>query len=105
MKNNSVRRLVVDLLKPLETSLIDISKTIADLDGIDGVNIVVYEIDRKTETLKATIEGENIDLEKVKNVLDKFGVVIHSLDEVAAGKRLVEESQIPSDKSSAKNLK
>ena len=98
MKENNIRRLVVDLLKPLETSLVDISKSVANLEGVDGVNIVVYEIDRKTETLKATIEGTNVELEEVKEVLDKFGVVIHSLDEVAAGNVLIEEAHVPSDK-------
>jgi len=105
MPNNAIRRLVIDLLKPLESSLIDISKSLSIIEGINGVNLVVYEMDRKTETLKATIEGDDINFEKVKKTLDEFGVVLHSLDEVAAGKILIEESQILSDKHSLKRLK
>lgn len=103
MHENTIRRLVIDLLKPLEASLIEISKSLSELKGVNGVNIVVYEIDRKTETLKATIEGENIIFDEVKDVLEKYGVVIHSLDEVATGKVLVEEIKIPSDQGNNKN--
>ena len=100
---NAIRRIVMDLLKPLDPSLIEISKSLSEIEGINGVNIVVSEMDRKTETLKATIEGENIDFEKIKAALDKYGVVIHSLDEVATGEILVDESQIPPEGMRNKN--
>ena len=96
-KNNSVRRLVLDILKPLEPSLIKISKALADIKGVSAVNLVVYEMDRKTETVKVTIEGDDIDFEKIKKVVEKFGAVIHSVDAVVAGKTIIEETKTPQD--------
>lgn len=96
-KRTAVRRLVLDMLKPLEPSLIDIGKALASMKGIVGVNLVVYEMDRKTETVKATIEGDDIDFEKIKKAIEKFGAVVHSVDEVVVGKRIVEEIETPQE--------
>ena len=38
-----------------------------------------------------TIEGNSISYEAVETTLREFGAVIHSVDEVAAGKRLIED--------------
>jgi len=96
-KDISVKRLVLDMLKPLEPSLIKISEVLANIEGLSAVNLVVYEMDRKTETVKATIEGDDIDFEKIKKALEEFGVVIHSIDAVVTGKRIIEESKTPQD--------
>jgi len=97
-KRAPVRRLVLDMLKPLDPSLIEIGKALASVKGISAVNLVVYEMDRKTETVKATIEGDNVDFEKVKKVIEKFGAVVHSVDQVVVGKRIIEESETPQDR-------
>jgi len=55
------------------------------------VNVTVKEIDVETITLTMTIEGSNIDYSKVKETLDLLGCVIHSVDQVVAGKKLGEE--------------
>jgi len=96
-KDVSVKRLVLDILKPLEPSLVKISEVLANIKGVNAVNLVVYEMDRKTETVKATIEGNDIDFEKIKKAIEKFGVVIHSVDAVVTGKRIIEESKTPQD--------
>jgi len=96
-KNITVRRLVLDMLKPLDPSLIRISKVLAGIEGLSAVNLVVYEMDRKTETVKATIEGDDIDFEKIKKAIEELGVVIHSIDAVVTGKRIIEESKTPQD--------
>jgi len=53
----SLRRLVLDVLKPLEPSIVDLVQKIAALKGVDGVNITICEIDRKVENAKITVEG------------------------------------------------
>lgn len=87
-----MRRLVLDVLKPLRgPSIVDVAREIAGLEGIDGVNLTVKEIDVETLTVSITIEGSNIDFEKVKEKLDLLGCVIHSVDQVVAGRRIVDE--------------
>ncbi len=89
-----VRRLVLDILKPLKgPSIVDVAREIASIPGIDGVNLTVKEIDVETITLSMTIEGDNIDYGQVKERLDLLGCVIHSIDQVVAGKRIVEEPE------------
>ena len=55
-----IRRLVLDTLKPHDPSIIDMADQLSDLDGISAVNISIYEMDRKVENAKITIEGDSI---------------------------------------------
>ena len=90
-----IRRVVLDILKPLKgLSIIDVSREIASLEGIDAVNVTVREIDVETVTLSMTIEGENIDFDTVSEKLEELGCIIHSVDQVVAGKRIIEEPEI-----------
>ena len=93
-----IRRIVLDMLKPLDPSIVEFAQAIGRIRGIEGVNLVVYEMDRKTETVKVTIEGKNVDFEKVKKTIEEFGGVVHSIDQVAVGKRVVEEVKTPQDR-------
>ena len=94
-----IRRLVLDVLKPHKPSVIELSLVLSDLEGIDGVNIIIYEIDQEVENAKVTIAGNDIDFENIKKKLEEMGATIHSVDEVAAGKRVVEEVKTPQDRS------
>ncbi len=40
-----------------------------------------------------TIEGDNIDYEKVAEAIEQAGAVIHSIDSVSSGKRLIDETR------------
>jgi hypothetical protein len=63
------------------------------------VNIIIYEIDQQVENAKVIIAGTTIDFEGIKKKLEEMGATIHSVDEVAAGKRIVEEVRTPQDRS------
>ena len=56
----NLRRLVIDVLKPLEPSIVHLAQVLADFEGVDGVNISIYEIDRRVENAKLTVEGHNV---------------------------------------------
>ncbi|MDW7731763.1 MAG: DUF211 domain-containing protein [Methanolobus sp.] len=86
-----IRRLVLDVLKPHHPSIVEFSKILSIIDGVYGVNLSLYEVDQQTETVKITIEGENLDYEEIKDSIENLGAVIHSIDEIAAGQKLVEE--------------
>ena len=93
----TIRRIVLDILKPHEPSILDLASLLGDLPGIEGVNILIYEIDRDVENAKITIAGEDIPFELVREVIIDNGGAIHSLDEVVAGKVIVEEAATHQD--------
>lgn len=78
-----MRRMLIDALKPHEVSIVDLSKRLCELDGVDGVDITVTEVDAETETVKINIVGSNIDYEYVRQVMDYYGLAIRSIDEVS----------------------
>lgn len=77
---------------------IDLAVAVSNLEHVSGVNLSLYEVDQQTENVKITVEGEDIVYDDVKRVIEQFGAVIHSIDEVAAGKRLVEEVETLQDR-------
>ncbi len=93
-----VKRIVLDLLKPHEPSILDVSSNVAEGKGVDGVNATLLETDKEVENIKLTIEGEDIDFEDVKEKIEKIGCSIHSLDEVICGQHIVEESETKQDR-------
>lgn len=92
-----VLRIVLDILKPHEPSTLELAQRIADIDGVAGVNAVVVDVDREVETIKLTIEGDDVDYEAVESTVDTLGSTVHSIDQAVCGERLVEEIQTPQD--------
>ena len=84
-----IKRLVLDVLKSHEPSLPELATRLNDIDGVEEVNISLVEIDQNTESVKITLEGEDINFDKVSKCLIDNGAVIHSVDEVAAGKKAI----------------
>jgi hypothetical protein len=94
---DKVRRLVLDVLKPHEPTIIELASQLSALNGVEAVNISIYEIDRRVENAKITIEGGDLDYEKVEQVIQENGGTIHSIDEVVAGKMIIEDAETPQD--------
>ena len=93
-----IRRLILDVLKPHDPSIIEVSHKLSVLEGVSGVNCVLDEVDQETENIKITIEGTNIQYDDVKHVIESLGAVIHSIDGVSAGNRLVDDVETPQDR-------
>jgi hypothetical protein len=94
---SNIRRLVLDTLKPHEPGIIEMSKAISVLDGVMAVNISIYEIDRKVENAKITIEGDDISYPSVLGIITEMGATVHSIDEVVAGRKIIEDASTPQD--------
>ena len=94
-----IRRIILDVLKPHQPSVIELSEALSHLEGVEGVNIIINEIDQQVENAKVIVVGTSISFEEIKKKLEEFGATIHSIDEVAAGKRIVEEVTTPQDSS------
>ena len=85
----SIKRIVIDSLKPRETTVVDLSRALADSKGVDEVDIVVTEVDVRTETTKLTIRGSDVDYEALLNVMKDHGATVRSVDEISVAKSKV----------------
>jgi hypothetical protein len=94
---SDIKRIVLDVLKPHKPDLVEMSLRLSALKGVDGVNCNLDEVDQETESVRVTIEGSSVSYETVEDTLRELGAVIHSVDEVAAGKRLVEDVRTSQD--------
>jgi hypothetical protein len=88
-----IRKIVLDVLKPHDPDISQLAVKLAGLGGVDGTNISVYEMDKEVENIKITIEGSSLNLEKIKEVISRASGTVHSIDEVVAGKVIVEEEE------------
>lgn len=87
-----IRRLVLDVLKPHQPTIIEWARQLSDLEGIDAVNLNVYEIDQKVENVKVTIQGRDISYDGILECIQENGGSLHSIDEVVAGALIIDES-------------
>jgi len=78
----SVKRVVLDILKPHHPKAIEFSETIARVGEDYRVRLTVCEVDEKTETLQVIVEGGAIDMEGIQTAIDSMGGSLHSIDEV-----------------------
>jgi hypothetical protein len=95
---SDLKRIVLDVLKPHHPSIVELSQRLSVLEGVSGVNISIVEVDQDTETVKITIEGNAFVYEDVDSAISEAGAVVHSVDSVSAGKRLVEEVETFQDR-------
>jgi uncharacterized protein len=93
-----IKRIVLDVLKPHNPSILEIADRISNLEGVSGVNISLEETDAKTQSVKITIEGTDIDYDHVQEKIGSCGAEVHSIDGVSAGMRIVEEVNTPQDR-------
>ena len=92
-----VRRLVLDVLKPHDPSILDLAQQLSELPGVEAVNISIYEVDRMVENAKITLEGTEIIYEQVRKVISDNGGTVHSLDEVVAGRMIIDDAETLQD--------
>lgn len=95
---SQIRRLVLDVLKPHEPTNVEVASAIGDLQDVDGVNLSLYEVDQQTENVKITVEGTNVNYNLVLQTIENLGGVVHSVDEIIAGKKIVEEDETLHDR-------
>jgi hypothetical protein len=81
-----IRRVLIEALKSRETSLVDLSQAICSVNGVEECDIVVTDVDVKTETIKLTVRGSNIEYSGILNVLQDNGVSVKGIDEVNVSK-------------------
>jgi len=96
-KVGTIRRLVLDVLKLHEPDLVAFTAALEDLECIDAVNVTLDEVDSKTETVKIVVAGTDLNFDEIQSSLQDLHASIHSIDQVVAGKRIVESIETPQD--------
>lgn len=80
---SSVKRLVLDVLKPHQPNTLEFARSIAGTGSDYQVDIQVLGVDEQTETLQITIQGDSLDFEHITTVINENGASLHSIDEVS----------------------
>lgn len=93
----SLRRIVLDVLKPHEPPLVDFTDRIDAVECIDGITSSLIELDQEVQNIKLTIEGEDLDYTAIEEAVSELGGTVHSVDQVAYGEYIVEERRTLQD--------
>lgn len=89
-KVGEVKLLVLDILKPHRPSVLEYAQELSKIDPSYSINIRVIEINERTETCEAVIEGSAIDFKRVEDTVLALGGSIQSMDEVCVGAKLID---------------
>jgi len=79
---SSLKRVVLDVLKPHLPNALDFANAIADRNSGCRVTVTVTAVDEKTESTVVAVEGENIPFEDINATIISLGASVHSIDEV-----------------------
>jgi hypothetical protein len=69
-----------------ETSLVELSEALCSVNGVEECDMVVTDVDAKTETIKLTVRGANIEYSGILTILQDNGVSVKGVDEVSVSK-------------------
>jgi len=92
-----VRRLVVDVLKPHDPSLVAFTEHVTEADSVTGVTGSLIELDKEVQNVKLTVAGEDLAPDAVEAAIEDLGGTVHSIDQVSCGAHVVEDSPTPQD--------
>lgn len=94
---STVRRIVIDVLKPHDPPLLEFADQLAALDSVDGVTATLIELDQEVQNVKLTFEGQDVSFDAIEATIGALGATVHSVDEVAVGEYIVVDRDTPQD--------
>jgi hypothetical protein len=77
-----IRRLLIEAVKPRDSSTLELTQSICTVEGIEECELVVTDTDVRTETFKLTVKGPHINYVELKKAMDQSGLAIKGIDEV-----------------------
>lgn len=89
-----IRRLVLDIMKPHDPDVVVTTQRLSEIEGIEGVTMKLVEMDEQVVETRVAIEGQDLDLERIQDVVENLGGSIHSVDEVSCGQKIIEDPWI-----------
>jgi hypothetical protein len=78
----SIKRIMLDVLKPHQPDSLEFSQAIARAGEDYHVCLTVIEMDENTETLQLEVEGSSIDFTAIESAITSMGGSLHSIDQV-----------------------
>ena len=81
-----IRRLLIEAVKPRDTSSLELTQALCSVQGVEECELVVTDVDARTETVRLTIKGPDIDYPELKKAMDENSLAIKGLDEVNVAK-------------------
>jgi hypothetical protein len=69
--------------------IVAVAEAVDAVPGVEAANITITEIDLETVGTDFAVEGDGIDLAALTEAIEKSGAVVHSVDQLIFGERLV----------------
>ncbi|MFC0860884.1 DUF211 domain-containing protein [Sphaerimonospora cavernae] len=86
-----IRRIVLDVDKGIQRpDIVDVAVQVEKVTGVEAVNITVTEIDIETVGMDVTVEGDGIDWPGLVKAIEGTGAMVHSVDQLVSGTRIIE---------------
>ena len=95
-------KIVLDVMSPAHQSMVDLVERLNKIEGISRVDIVLQELEKNVEDFKVTLDGYDLDYEKIREVIKDFGAVIRNVDSLTSARQY--NSHRDDDKLSASML-
>lgn len=78
----TVKKLVLDVLKPHQPNALVFAQKIAAVGDDYRVHLTVLEVDENTESLQLVIDAAALDYDAIVSKINELGGSLHSIDEV-----------------------
>ena len=92
-----IRRLVLDVLKPVEVTTVSFAEELSDLTAVDAAAAHLVETDREVQNVALVVEGDALDFDSVVDCIDSLGGTLHSVDKVVCGEFVPTPHEAASD--------
>ena len=81
-----IRRLLIEAVKPRDSSTLELIQALCSVNGVEECDLVVTDVDARTETVKLTIKGPDINYPELKKAMDDNSIAVKGVDEVNVAK-------------------
>ena len=72
----------LEVLKPSELQVMDLLKALEKAPNVARVEITLTDFERSTDTLKVTIEGQGLAMDKISRAISESGGVVQNVQHV-----------------------
>ncbi|MFB6470467.1 MAG: DUF211 domain-containing protein [Vulcanisaeta sp. AZ3] len=85
-----IRRVVLDVDIPSNISTVELAEKLGRINGVKAVNVTVTDTDVEVLGLIVIVEGDSINYDEVRRIIEDLGGAIRSVDQVVVGEYILE---------------